>query len=133
LVSAKTVADIVRATYVGVLGRVSKAQERSARDQQVVQDATQFLQALTKVLPELLTKSAAELRETSLTSSGTVLRLLAGVWHTVRASVSDTGDSAAPRMTYDDFVAFLKKLQPHMGAPIMQGNPWLITGYFPRS
>ena len=34
-------------------------------------------------------------------------------------------------MTDAEFVDFLKKLAPHMDAPVKFGNPWLSTGFFP--
>jgi len=131
LLSAKTVADIVRTTYVGILGRVSKAQERNTDDKRVAHNATQFFEALTEAFPELLSTPAPQLRETSLIASGTILRVLAGAWHSVRTTVDHTGANVTPRMSNQEFVAFLKKLAPHMSAPVLQGNPWLSTGYFP--
>ena len=129
--AAKTVADIIRATYVGILGRVSKAQERTADSNHVYDNAKRFFNAVSDVFPELVSESAPELRERTLMASGTVLRVLAGVWHDVTRTTSDTGTDVQALMTDTDFKEFLIKIRPHMGAPVKSGNPWLGTGYFP--
>lgn len=131
LLSAKTVADIVRSTYVGIVGRVSKVQERTGDDHAVYAHAKRFFDALQAGFPDLLDRPAPELREDSLMGSGTMLRVFAGVWFDVTRTTDNAGKPMNPRMTDAEFVDFLKKLAPHMDAPVKFGNPWLSTGFFP--
>lgn len=131
LLSAKTVADIVRATYVGALGRVSRAQERAANDAAVYDTARRFFSALQEAFPEILERPAQELREHSLVSSGTMLRALAGAWHDLTDTKDPAGKTVKPHLTDEQITAFFKSLQPHMTAPVKAGNPWLTTGNFP--
>lgn len=129
--SAKAVADITRATLVGVNGRVSKQQERNEDSTQIYDNAKRFFDAIAQVFPELVTEDPRALREQTLMASGTILRVLAGVWHEVTGVTSDNGVKVKPRMTDTDFREFLMRLKPYMNAPVKAGSPWLSTGYFP--
>jgi hypothetical protein len=93
LISAKTLADSVRALSVGIAGRISRVQE--------------------------------------LLGSGTIFRVLAGVWFELTSSTNAQGKPMKPRMSVADAQAFFAKLAPHMGIPIKTGNKWLATGVFP--
>jgi hypothetical protein len=131
LLTAKTVADIVRATYVGVLGRVSKVQERAAEDVRMEQHARRFFNALMTAFPELASRPPQEQREDSLVASGTMLRVLAGAWHALTNTTSTTGKPVKPLLSDEEVTTFFKSLAPYMGAPVRWGNPWLTTGNFP--
>jgi len=131
VLAAKTVADIVRTTYVGVLGRVSKVQEQGD-EVAVYNNAKAFFDALEAAFPELLSTSPLELRESSLISSGTMLRVLAGAWFDLTRTTDEAGKSVSARMTHGEVTEFFKTLQPHMKAPVVLGNAWLRTGFFPQ-
>src|SRR5690606_5956964 len=67
----KHVADIVRATLVGLGGRVSKVLERDGDERQVAADAKRFFDDLMEAFPQLAALAvgqitATTLRETSL-------------------------------------------------------------------
>jgi DGQHR domain-containing protein len=130
LLSAKALADIVRAVYVGVNGRVSKVQERAAEDTKVYAMAVRFFDALLAAFPQLKEKPAL-LRESSLLGSGTMLRALAGAWYELTSVTDDTGHAVEALMSDSEAQEFFAKLAPHMAAPVRAGNGWLTTGCFP--
>ena len=131
LLSAKTVADIVRATLVGVVGRVSRVQERTLDDATVEHPVRTFFDAIEDAFPQVMSQSPQELREKSLIASGTTLRVLAGAWHVLTNTTSTTGKPVKPLMSHEEVTSFFKRLSPHMDAPVLAGNPWLTTGNFP--
>ncbi len=130
LLSAKALADVVRAVYVGVNGRVSKVQERAAEDAKVYAMAIRFLDAIRSAFPQLMETPVA-LRESSLLGSGTMLRALAGAWFLLTSTEDDSGHAVPPLMTDEEVREFFAQLAPHMAAPVKAGNGWLKTGCFP--
>ena len=76
-------------------------------------------------------KTPQEFRKTSLLSSGTMFRVLAGVWFDLTSSTNAQGKSVKPRMSVEDATKFFASLAPHMQIPIKPGNKWLTTGVFP--
>lgn len=131
LVSAKTLADSIRALSVGITGRVSRAQELARQDGEFERRARQFLDALGKAFPTDFALEPKELRAKSLLGSGTIFRVLAAVWFELTSNIDSNGKPIKPRMTSDEATHFLKKLAPHMVIPITTGNGWLTTGAFP--
>jgi hypothetical protein len=131
LISAKTLADSIRALTVGIAGRISRVQELEWPDEDVVQRTRKFLDCLYKAFEDDFKKSPQEFRKTSLLSSGTMFRVLSGVWFELTSSTNAQGKSIKPRMSVEDATNFFKKLAPHMSIPIKTGNKWLTTGVFP--
>ena len=131
LISAKTLADSIRALTVGIAGRISRVQELEWPDEDVVQRTRKFLDCLYKAFEDDFKKSPQEFRKTSLLSSGTMFRVLAGVWFELTSSTNAQGKSIKPRMSVEDATNYFKKLAPQMSIPIKTGNKWLTTGVFP--
>jgi len=131
LISAKTLADSIRALTVGITGRISRVQELGDLDEDVTQRTRKFLDCLHKAFGDEFAKSPHDFRKTSLLSSGTMFRVLAGVWFELTSSTNAQGKSIKPRMAVDEAISFFKELSPHMSIPIKTGNGWLTTGVFP--
>lgn len=130
-ISAKTLADSVRALSVGIAGRISRVQEMEWSDEDVEQRSRKFLDCLQQAFKEDFSKSPQDLRKTSLLGSGTIFRVLAGVWFELTSSTNAQGKPIKPRMSVEEATTFFKKLAPHMGIPIKTDNKWLKTGVFP--
>jgi hypothetical protein len=131
LISAKTLADSIRALTVGITGRISRVQELGDLDEDVTQRTKKFLDSMHKAFADDFAKTPQDFRKTSLLSSGTMFRVLAGVWFELTSSTNAQGKSIKPRMSVEDATNFFKKLAPQMQIPIKPGNKWLTTGVFP--
>lgn len=131
LISAKTLADSIRALTVGITGRISRVQELGDLDEDVTQRTRKYLDCLQKAFPEEFAKTPLDFRKTSLLSSGTMFRVFAGVWFELTSSTNAQGKSIKPRMSVEDAIKFFTQLAPHMQIPIKPGNKWLTTGVFP--
>jgi hypothetical protein len=131
LISAKTLADSIRALGVGIAGRISRTQELEWSDDDLAHRTRKFLDALQVAFASEFKKKPIDFRKTSLLSSGTIFRVLAGVWFDLTSSTNAQGKSIKPRMTVEDATSFFMKLAPHMSIPIKVGSPWLTTGVFP--
>lgn len=131
LISAKTLADSIRALSVGIAGRISRVQELEWPDEDVAQRTRKFLDGLHKAFADDFKKPAIEFRKTSLLASGTMFRVLAGVWFELTSSTNAQGKPIKPKMSPEEATNFFKKLAPHMSIPIKTGNKWLDTGVFP--
>ena len=131
LISAKTLADLIRGVVVGTSGRISKALDQEKNDSMVEYLAREFLDALSVGFKTDLEKQPNAIRESSLLGSGTMLRILAGVWFELTSGTDSQGKKKNTRMTKEEAVNFFKKLAPHMTIPIKEGNGWLTTGVFP--
>jgi hypothetical protein len=131
LISAKTLADTIRALGVGIAGRISRAQELEWSDDDLAHRTRTFLDALQLAFAADFKKKPIDFRKTSLLSSGTIFRVLAGVWFDLTSSTNAQGKSIKPRMTVEDATSFFMRLAPHMTIPIKVGSPWLTTGVFP--
>jgi hypothetical protein len=116
---------------VGISGRLSKAQDQEKNDSAFEFRAREFLDALKEGFGSDLAKKPAQLRESSLLGGGTMLRVLSGVWFELTSTTDSQGKKITPRMSRPDAINFFKKLAPHMGIPIKDGNGWLTTGVFP--
>lgn len=131
LMGAKHVADITRAVMAGPGGRISQKAEKSLPDGEVIEVVKDFLNSISTAFtglaaiteedkdieraPGAITLSQ-ELRRTSLLGSVGMLRVLAGVFHELRA-----GENPAE---LDDITAFFKSLNPHMTAPVTETSIW---------
>lgn len=120
LVGAKHVADIVRAVAVGVDGRVGRRLEDELREDALVEDANAFLDVAIDGFNDLArvadaTVTPDELRKSSLLGSTTTLRVLAGVYHDLRAASWED----------EDIADFFTKLSPYMDAPVRSESPWV--------
>jgi hypothetical protein len=131
LISAKTLADSIRALSVGITGRISRVQELEWPDEDVAQRTRKFLDTMQKAFKDDFSKPAADFRKNSLLSSGTMFRVLAGVWFELTSSTNAQGKPIKPRMSVEDATKFFASLAPHMQLPIKTGNKWLTTGVFP--
>lgn len=124
-IGAGTLSEIIRLLTVGS-GKIGKAMEQSLDSTKLARDGSAFFDLLTTTFPELNalangTKSAQEVRASSLLGSATMLRILAGVYHDV---VQTHGKAAA--------AGLLQKLANHTQAPIngstQSGKLWLNCG-----
>ena len=131
LISAKTLADSIRALGVGIAGRISRTQELEWSDDDLAHRTRKFLDALQIAFASEFKKKPVDFRKSSLLSSGTIFRVLAGVWFDLTSSTNAQGKSIKPRMSVEDATSFFMKLAPHMSIPIKVGSPWLTTGVFP--
>ena len=131
LISAKTLADIIRAVMVGTSGRLSKAQDQEKNDSAFEFRAREFLDALQEGFAEDFTKNPTKLRETSLLGGGTILRVLSGVWFELTSATDSQGKKMNARMSRSEGINFFKKLAPHMAIPLKENSGWLTTGVFP--
>jgi DGQHR domain-containing protein len=132
LLSAKAVADVIRSTYVGVGGRVSRNLEFRKEDDIVQKGARRFFDVMMRAFPHLEDVEAPELRKSSLLGSSTMWRAFAGAWYLLTKTTSATGEQVTPHKTDDEVVEFFASLAPYLGVPIRSGNPWLTTGDFPK-
>lgn len=134
LMGAKHVADITRAVIAGAGGRISKKTEQTVTDGEVIEQVKDFLDVISNAFADLAAVTeddpdaerktdeltlAQQLRRTSLLGSVGMLRVLAGVFHELRA-----GENPAE---LDDITEFFKRLDPHMAAPITETSIWRTT------
>ena len=116
LLGAVHLAEIIRTVEVGITGRVSDAQEKTLDERQLATNASRFLQLISdnfSVLNDIAhgKSEPADVRDSSLLLSTTSLRVLAGVFHNLKKSMTD-----------QQIGAYFKKLDKHMGAPIIKGT-----------
>jgi hypothetical protein len=124
LLSAKHVSDIVRILEVGLAGRISKRQESELREAELVEQATEFFDALVAGFPDIEgvadgSLKVPQMRERSLLGSSTILRVLAGAYHDLSKK---HGKSQA------EITSFFAKLAPQMDTPVPAESPWIQTG-----
>ncbi len=120
LVGAKHVADIVRAVAVGVDGRVGRRLEDELHEDALVEETNAFLDTLLEGFADLArvadgTVTVDELRKASLLGSTTVQRVLAGVYHDLKAATWDD----------EEIADFFRQLSPFMDAPVKADSPWV--------
>ncbi|MEO0010561.1 MAG: hypothetical protein RIQ39_150, partial [Actinomycetota bacterium] len=131
LISAKTLADSVRALSVGITGRVSRNQEIGRMDGEFERKARQFLDAVGEAFSTDFKLTPSEMRQKSLLGSGTFFRVLAGVWFELTSTTDTNGKPIKAKMTSSDALAFFKKLAPYTAIPLKIDSGWLTTGAFP--
>lgn len=120
-ITLQHLAHIVRATLVGMGGRVNKVLERDGDERAVAADAKQFFDDLMVAFPQLHALSVGQisartLRETSVLGSPGMIRALAGAWHDLRKS--------AQYADHDKLVDYFKALNPHMAGPAHPESIW---------
>ncbi|MER7468756.1 DNA sulfur modification protein DndB [Streptomyces sp. NPDC097981] len=118
LIGAKHVADITRGVMFGT-GRTSKAKEAALEDNEVVAAVLDFLDCITEAFPDLAavadgTLSPQVLRENSLLGSVGMLRVLAAVFHNLRAAGVEA----------EAITGHFRSLAPSMGAPVQEVSIW---------
>lgn len=123
LLGAKHVAEIIRSVRVGLLGRVSRVQDKTWSETDLAVHAKEFIDILVAAFPPLKAVELGQilpdgLRKTSMLGSPTMLRILAGAYHEL---VSDL-HHFTPEMVGEFFAS---KLAPHMEAPVYPGSIWL--------
>lgn len=125
-VGAKTVADIARSVFVGS-GRVGKKKEAdmAKAEDKYLGDVSDFLDSLVASFADLQDLTAGgveapELRQESVLGSSTMLRVLAIVWHELRAT-----DGSEKQMPVGKIEEFFRELDGHMRpfAEIKDTNP----------
>jgi hypothetical protein len=124
LLGAKHLAEIIRAVAVGIDGRVGRRLENELREDALIQDTNEFFDALVEGFPDLAdvaddTLSPPDLRAKSLLGSTSVLRVLAGVYHKLKA------DEHYPD---EDIPAFFAQLAPHSRGPVTEDSIWIEHG-----
>lgn len=121
LMGAKHVAEIIKSVIVGLEGRVSRRQDDEWKESDVAEKATAFLDTLLEAFPPLKAVTLGQLlpddlRNTSLSGSVLMLRVLAGTYF----------ELIAHHAFNDKMVReFFAKLAPHMSAPVYEGSIWL--------
>jgi hypothetical protein len=120
LMGAKHVADLTRAVFVGVGGRIGKKMEAELDDHVVVEDTLSFLDSITEAFADLTAVAEGrlapiDLRKRSLLGSVGMLRILAGVFRELREN-HDAND--------EEVTEFFRRLNPHMIAPITDESLW---------
>ncbi|WP_425954502.1 DNA sulfur modification protein DndB [Xylanimonas sp. McL0601] len=131
-ISASNLVDIVHHVAVGIGGRMTVGREDRMKDGAIADMVELFFKALTDSFDEMKELAEetgpVELRAKSLLGSVTILRVLAGAYHTLAVDISD---DSKPRVTEKgDRKArdLFASLNGHMGFPIEAG--WFDTGYF---
>jgi len=124
LLGAGHLADIVQTVAIGFGRKLTPDLEKQLDEQKIVNQTNRFLDTLVDGFPDLRavaegTKSPGVLRDRSFVVSTTMLRVLAGVY----ASLRDQG------LDYDAIVSFFRKLARHVATPIdvnsSSGRLWI--------
>ena len=135
LLSTRNVADLIKATLVGIPGRMTERREKSWSEPALEEVMTKFLDLLISSFPDLSAVvedelSPAELREKSLLGSITILRCLAAAFHTLAVEEIGTNSPVINRTGFNRAEKLFKSLSGHMDFPIADG--WMDTTYFPE-
>jgi hypothetical protein len=134
LIGAKNVADLVRAVHVGVTGRVGKRVEDELTRNEVLaaRRVTQFLNTLVDSFSDLREivngeTTPIELRKKTMLASGTMLRVLAGVYYELKLA-----DEGRTPFSESEIREAFKPLEPRMREiPITEASEyWLKSGAF---
>jgi len=121
---AGSVSDIIRTLTVGINGRISAAQEKTLDQKTLARDTNKFFEVLRHSFPDLAAiaigdKLPADIRKSSILSSSTMIRVLAGVFFELRES----------GVSIVDIIGFFTKLSGHTAAPVTSntasGRLWL--------
>ncbi|WP_030106951.1 DNA sulfur modification protein DndB [Actinoalloteichus caeruleus] len=123
LMGAEHVADLTRGVAVGVAGRIGKQRERELADESLVELVHGFLDCLTDGFKDLGavaegTLTPLDLRSQSLLGHVGMLRVLAGVHHTL-IEEHEAND--------EEVTTFFTALDPHMNAPVSATSIWRGT------
>lgn len=127
LLGARHVADITRILEVGLSGRITRRRELELTERELSDQALRFFDTLIGSFTDLaaVTEGALAvpaLRNQSLLGSNVILRVLAGVYHSL-VKVHDK--------TPGEVAAFFSSLNDRMREiPIEAGGAWMATGVF---
>ncbi len=121
LMGAKHVAELIKSVTVGLEGRVSRRQDLELKESEVAKDTLAFLDLVTASFPPLRAVTLGQLlpddlRKTSILGSVLMVRVLAGVYHSL---MHEHAFSKAMVQSY------FEQLAPHMEAPVYPGSIWL--------
>jgi hypothetical protein len=121
LMGAKHVVEVIRSSYVGIAGRISKRQEADDKEADLVRAATRFLDALVEGFPSLTSLSLGQLtpemlRRTSLLGSVIFVRVLAGAYRELTVNRA---------YSHQMVVAYFRKLAPHANGPAAADGIWV--------
>lgn len=119
--TAKHVGAVIRASQVGVDGRLGRKMERDLSEGEIAGNATKFLDLLLEAFPQLKALQVGQvdaqtLRETSMLGSPQVIRALAGVTFQLL--------SAKHGWTRDMVLEYFKALNPHMASSAHADSIW---------
>jgi len=133
-ISGRNLVDIVRHTVVGIDGRMTARREADMKESAIANIAEAFFLCLVDSFPELQELQSeeitpSELREKSMLGSPTMLRVLAGAFHTLAVDISDERKAHVKTGGEIDARLLFANLSEEMGFPISDG--WLKTGVFP--
>lgn len=132
-ISASNLVDIVRHVTVGIDGRMTAGRESRMKDGAIADMVELFFDALTDSFDEMKELAddeigPVELRAKSLLGSVTILRVLAGAYHTLAVDISDDSNPYVTENGDKEARELFSSLNGHMGFPIEDG--WFDTGYF---
>ncbi|MBE9924467.1 DGQHR domain-containing protein [Cellulosimicrobium cellulans] len=132
-ISASNLVDIVRHVAVGIDGRMTVGREDRMKDGAIADMVELFFDALTKSFDEMRELvddeiGPVELRAKSLLGSVTILRVLAGAYHTLAVDITDDSKPHVTEKGDKKARELFAHLNGHMGYPIEDG--WFNTGYF---
>jgi hypothetical protein len=120
-IGAKHAADVTRSVIVGLTGRVSANQDKTWKEEDVAARTKVFLDTLVNAFPPLTAMVNGQLlpgalRKSSLLGSVLTLRILAGVYHDLKAEHAFTDEMVEE---------YFKRLAPHMGGPVYPESIWM--------
>lgn len=121
LLSAKHVTDIIRSAQVGVDGRIGKIMEKTLNDIDVANTATKFLDLAVEAFPPYQALLAGQvmpeqLRSTGMFGSPAALRMLASVFHDLKATHGFDNDMV---------LEYFKTLAPHLSDRAHADSIWI--------
>lgn len=135
-ISGRNLSDLVRHVAVGIDGRMTARRESRFSETQIESLVMDFFEVLVDSFPSLQnladdeSVSAAELREVSLLGSPTILRCLAGAYHSLAVVGLEDDKPMASSAGVKRAKKLFSELAPHMGLPISE--EWFATQYFPE-
>ena len=121
LMGAKHVAEVIRAAYTGIDGRISGKQELVFKEKDLAASASRFFDILIEAFPVMKSVSLGQLtpedlRKTSLLGSVIFVRALAGAYYDLIQNHAFTEGMVTE---------YFKKLAPHTNGPITSTGIWL--------
>ena len=119
LLTARHVAEIIRATNLGINGRFGKVMEQESSEVEVARKTTDYFDMLVRVFPQLKNVekgilAPSQLRQVSVLGSPLFLRILAGVAHELH-------EHAWSPKQIEEFFAVIGK---HVEVPVHENSIW---------
>lgn len=136
LISGKNVSDLVRHAVLGIDGRMTARREAEMKESAIADIAENFIEALVAAFPQLSEVAsddleAISLREQSLLSSATMLRVLAGAYHLIAVDISDEKHAHVTDEGHAAALTLFEDLADYMSYPI--APEWMDTEVFPSA